>query len=206
MKIAKMVMLPIIIMTFLVVSFTLLPVQAEHIVFGDLDGDGVVSVSDAIIVLRSIVGLTNLTKKQEAAADVNQDGVINVADAITILRYIVGLVENLPTVEATEDTIEDIDSTTLGEKNALNSALDYLKYKSFSYSGLVEQLKFEGYTHEEAIYGVDNCGADWNEQAALKAQEYLDYSSYSRAGLIAQLEFEGFTRQQAEYGVEAVGY
>ena len=95
---------------------------------------------------------------------------------------------------------------TLGEKNAARKALDYLNYTSFSYSGLVEQLKFEGYSHEEAVYGVDNCGADWNEQAALKAQEYLDYSSFSRDGLIAQLEFEGFTRQQAEYGVQAVGY
>ncbi|NQT66979.1 MAG: Ltp family lipoprotein, partial [Actinobacteria bacterium] len=82
---------------------------------------------------------------------------------------------------------------------------DYLAYTPFSYSGLVEQLKFEGYTHEEAVYGVDKCGADWKEQAALKAEDYLDYSSFSRTGLIEQLEFEGFTREQAEYGVQAVG-
>ena len=95
---------------------------------------------------------------------------------------------------------------TLGEKNAAKKALDYLTYTSFSYSGLVEQLKFEGYTQEEAVYGVDRCGADWNKQAALKAKQYLDYTSFSRDGLIAQLEFEGFTPEQAEYGVQAVGY
>ena len=94
----------------------------------------------------------------------------------------------------------------MGEKNALRTALDYLNYTSFSYSGLVGQLEFEGYTHKEAVYGVDHCGADWNEQAALTAKGYLEYSSFSRDGLIAQLEFEGFTRQQAEYGVQAVGY
>ena len=71
---------------------------------------------------------------------------------------------------------------------------------------MVEQLEYEGFSHEQAVYGADNCGADWNEQAALMAQEYLDYSSFSRDGLIEQLEFEGFTRQQAEYGVQAVGY
>ena len=98
------------------------------------------------------------------------------------------------------------DEQTLGEKNALSSALDYLDIMAFSYSGLVEQLEFEGYTHEEAVYAADNCGADWNEQAALKAESYLDIMSFSREGLIDQLEFEGFTRQQAEYGVQAVGY
>lgn len=56
------------------------------------------------------------------------------------------------------------------------------------------------------MYGVDKCGADWNEQAALKAEDYLNYSSFSRTELIAQLEFEGFTQQQAEYGAQAVGY
>ena len=110
------------------------------------------------------------------------------------------------TVEEEPIVEEKPDEATLGEKNAAKKALDYLAYMPFSYSGLVDQLKFEGYTHEEAVYGVDRCGADWNEQAALKAQDYLNYSSFSRVELIAQLEFEGFTRQQAEYGVQAVGY
>lgn len=95
---------------------------------------------------------------------------------------------------------------TLGEKNALNSALDYLNYTAFSYSGLIKQLEYEGYTHEEAEYGVKNSGANWNEQAARSAKAYLDFTSFSRDGLIAQLEHEGFTRQQAEYGAQAVGY
>lgn len=101
---------------------------------------------------------------------------------------------------------EQSDKAVIGEKNALAKALSYLEYTSFSYSGLVKQLEFEGFTHQEAVYGVDNCGADWNEQAALKARSYLDYSAFSREGLINQLEFEGFTKEQAEYGVQAVGY
>ena len=77
---------------------------------------------------------------------------------------------------------------------------------AFSYAGLVEQLEYEGYTHDEAIYGVDHCGADWFEQAAKSAKEYLSYMSFSRSGLIEQLKFEGFTQDQAEYGVEQNGY
>jgi hypothetical protein len=114
------------------------------------------------------------------------------------------LKEEAPKTIETSPKVTDI--ATLGEKNAARSALDYLNFMAFSYSGLVEQLKFEGYTHEEAVYGVNKCGANWNEQAALKAEDYLETMSFSREGLIAQLEFEGFTRQQAEYGVQAVGY
>ena len=71
---------------------------------------------------------------------------------------------------------------------------------------MINQLEFEGFSTEEATYGADNCGADWNEQAAKKAQSYLEYTSFSRDGLIQQLEYEGFTREQAEYGVSAVGF
>ena len=95
-------------------------------------------------------------------------------------------------------------SATSGEKNALAKALQYLDYTAFSYSGLIEQLEFEGYSHSEAVYGADHCGADWYEQAAEKAQQYLDYSAFSRAELIDQLLFEGFTQAEAEYGVNKV--
>ena len=73
---------------------------------------------------------------------------------------------------------------------------------SFSYSGLIKQLEYEGFTSSEAQYGADNCGADWNMQAAKKAEEYLRYSSFSRSELIDQLVFEGFTQSQAEYGAD----
>lgn len=94
---------------------------------------------------------------------------------------------------------------TTAEKNALRSAKDYLNYSAFSYTGLIRQLEFEGYTTEQATYGADNCGADWFEQAVKSAKEYLDYSAFSRDGLIRQLEFEGFTHEQAVYGVDQNG-
>lgn len=95
---------------------------------------------------------------------------------------------------------------TLGQKNALDKAESYLNYSSFSHSGLITQLEFEGFSNEDATYATDNCGADWNEQAAAKAKSYLDYSSFSKSGLIEQLEFEGFTTEQAEHGATEVGY
>ena len=100
---------------------------------------------------------------------------------------------------------EEIDTTTLGEKNALKTAKSYLSYSSFSYDGLIHQLEYEGFTNAEAIYGADNCGADWNEQALKTAKSYLSHSSFSYSGLVHQLEYEKFTTEQAEYGVDNSG-
>lgn len=105
-----------------------------------------------------------------------------------------------------EEKTESEENLTMGQKNALKEAKSYLDYSSFSYSGLIEQLEYEGYSNEDATYAVDNCGADWNEQAAKTASDYLDYSSFSKDGLIEQLEYEGFTHEQAVYGAERNGY
>lgn len=97
-------------------------------------------------------------------------------------------------------------TTTTGEANALRTSKDYLAFTSFSYKGLIEQLEYEGFSHDEARYAADHCGADWFEQAVFKAADYLDLMAFSRTSLIEQLEFEGFTYEQAVYGVEHNGY
>ena len=98
------------------------------------------------------------------------------------------------------------DDMTLGQKNAIKSAQSYLGFMAFSASGLIDQLEYEGYSHEDAVFAVERCGADWNEQAAKAAKSYLDMMAFSRDSLIDQLIYEGFTAEQAEYGASAVGY
>ena len=105
-----------------------------------------------------------------------------------------------------EPASEPAEEETMGQKNALRSAKNYLSVMAFSHSGLIEQLEFEGYSTEDATYAADNCGADWNEQAAKAAQNYLNIMSFSKSGLIEQLEFEGYSHEQATYGAEANGY
>lgn len=116
--------------------------------------------------------------------------------------------ETEPEVETstqeTEDTPQKLEVTN-GMRNALKSAKNYLSIMPFSYSGLIGQLEYDQYTHEEAVYAADNCGADWNEQAAKKAKSYLELMSFSRGRLIDQLEYDGFTNEQAVYGVEQNG-
>jgi colicin import membrane protein len=94
---------------------------------------------------------------------------------------------------------------TVSQQNALRSAMSYIDYSAFSYSGLIGQLEFEGFSTEDATWGTDRANIDWNEQASKSASSYLDYSSFSRSGLVDQLVFEGFTPEQAEYGVGQTG-
>lgn len=102
-------------------------------------------------------------------------------------------------------TAEPTPEVSVENQNALRQAHSYLSFSAFSYSGLIEQLEYEGYSTEAATYAVDNCGADWFEQAAKQAQSYLDFSAFSYSGLIEQLEYEGYTTEQATSAVDNCG-
>lgn len=98
------------------------------------------------------------------------------------------------------------DGLSLGQRNAVNKAKQYLDLMGMSYKALVNQLIYEGFTESEAAYGASNCGADWNQQAARAAQNYLSIMSMSKSGLIEQLVYDGFTQEQAAYGAKAAGF
>ena len=106
-----------------------------------------------------------------------------------------------------EDSSDDSDpvSISTGKSNVFDRAKSYLQSSNFSYQGLIDQLVYEGYTESEAKAAVDNCGADWNEQALGKAKSYLRTSAFSYSGLKEQLEYEDFTDAQAQYGVDNCG-
>lgn len=95
---------------------------------------------------------------------------------------------------------------TMGQRNAIGSAKSYIEESGFSRSGLIGQLEYEGFSTDEATFGADNSGADWNEAAAESARSYLEDSFFSRQGLYDQLAYEGFLPSEIEYGLAAVGY
>lgn len=95
---------------------------------------------------------------------------------------------------------------SLEEKNAIQSAKNYLSFMAFSRSGLIGQLEFEGYSNKTAVAAVDSLSVNWNEQAKKSAETYLSIMPLSRKELIAQLIYEGFSESQAQYAAKAVGY
>ncbi|SDP18232.1 Ltp family lipoprotein [Halobacillus aidingensis] len=96
-------------------------------------------------------------------------------------------------------------NSTVSQKQAVAMAEQYLSFMAFSKSGLIDQLEFEGFSTEDATYGVENISVDWQEQAVTKAEEYLDFMAFSRQGLIDQLVFEGFSKEHAAYAASQVG-
>jgi uncharacterized repeat protein (TIGR02543 family) len=58
---------------------------------GDVDGNGSVTMVDALLAARAAVGITTLTGSAFQAADVNSDGIITMVDVLLIARIAVGI-------------------------------------------------------------------------------------------------------------------
>ena len=58
---------------------------------GDVNGNGEVEVGDAVLILRSVVGIEVLTPEQAGRADLDKNQLVQVTDAVAILRQVVGL-------------------------------------------------------------------------------------------------------------------
>lgn len=98
-------------------------------------------------------------------------------------------------------------AATIGQREALASAKDYLHSGHFSRKGLIAQLDSPygaDFSRADATWGVDHVHANWNAEAVGAARDYLKSGHFSRAALIEQLEspYGGqFTHAQAVYGV-----
>ena len=71
-------------------STVVAPVSVTPVVApGDVDGNGTVTMVDALLAARAAVGLTTLTDSQRLAADVDHDGFITMMDVLLIARMAV---------------------------------------------------------------------------------------------------------------------
>jgi hypothetical protein len=71
-----------------------------NVVFGDLNGDNQVTVSDLVILANIIAGNINPTPTQKTLGDVFQDGSgqITIQDLVTMANFLAGNIHNLPVV------------------------------------------------------------------------------------------------------------
>lgn len=60
-------------------------------VLGDADGDGLVTVADALLVMRYALGTAELSPEAVQLCDMDEDGSLTLADAVLILRTAAGL-------------------------------------------------------------------------------------------------------------------
>ncbi len=66
---------------------------------GDVNADGAINSTDALLVLQHSVNLIQLQGEEAKRADVNKDKMINSNDALSILRYSVGLITDFSEIK-----------------------------------------------------------------------------------------------------------
>jgi hypothetical protein len=145
------------------------------------------------------------TSKAGGDAHITQSNDDPRPETVTVTETVTEEVEVAPEPAPEQEAEQAEPAETAGQENARRTAESYIDFSAFSRSGLIDQLKYEGYSKSDATYAVDAIAVDWNEQAAKSAQSYLDMSGFSRSGLIEQLVYEGFTQAQATYGVNKAG-
>ena len=131
---------------------------AEAPLCGDADGDGEVSVIDATVIRRHLVGLLTLSDDQLKVADVTGDEV-DITDATMIQRWLVGITVSYPIGEPMEqdndskDTLVVVFSRTGNTKPLAQYAAAYLDADFF-------EIEAAGpYTDADIAYYTD-CRAD----------------------------------------------
>ena len=70
--------------------------QDEKTVYGDLNGDGTIGASDALEILKFVVGKVQFTQEQQVVADVSGSDGITAADALLVLKIVVGKIQQFP--------------------------------------------------------------------------------------------------------------
>ena len=68
----------------------------EVVLYGDLNGDGEINITDAGLLIQYCNGMRELTEEQLAAADLNDDGEASLADAALLVQYCNGLINSFP--------------------------------------------------------------------------------------------------------------
>ena len=71
-------------------------IKNPAVVYGDVTGEGEVTVDDALVVLQGAVGKIELNDAQKLAGDVDGEAGISVSDALVVLQKAVGKIESLP--------------------------------------------------------------------------------------------------------------
>ena len=62
---------------------------------GDVDGDGVITLKDALLALRAVAQLGTLTDEQKIRADVNSNGAVDIGDVLRIMQYVNGSIASI---------------------------------------------------------------------------------------------------------------
>ena len=85
---------------------------------GDINGDGVIDIKDAICIQKYLAGLIEIDDLFLVLSDINCDGIVNIADCTMLLKYI-----NDVDVVADSEKKEGISSNTVTSREGIEDTL-----------------------------------------------------------------------------------
>ena len=74
-------------------------VPAGVVLYGDVNLDGKVDISDAVLLNKTVAGTISLSESAQKNADCDGDGETGSNDAVVLLRFLVHLIQTLPSTE-----------------------------------------------------------------------------------------------------------
>lgn len=155
--------------------------QTEEPALGDVNQDGSITASDALLVLQSVVKLQTFDAQRTALADVNKDEKVTADDALRILMKVVKLI----------DDYADADKVLAGDGVAAPSvcgALHVSGTKLLDENGKSVQLKgvsthgiawFPDYINEECFRQLRR---EWKANVVRLAMYTAEYNGYCSGG------------------------
>lgn len=70
----------------------------SYLFYGDINADGKIDHSDAMLILKGSVKIIELDEEQRDRADVSGDNIVNSLDAILIMQYATGIIEQFAVI------------------------------------------------------------------------------------------------------------
>lgn len=138
-----------IISIFVIIALALSPAavsataQAVEFVLGDVNGDGIVSISDVTAIQRHLAQLELIPEEKLNAAMVNDGKTLTISDATTIQRKLAEMIDRFPVEEQTDEMKMFINSTSVTVEWEDNESVATLK----------EAVKANPITIQMSMYG-----------------------------------------------------
>ena len=127
--------------------------DAEDMLLGDVNGDGMVTVSDATAIQWHLAEMENIPEERMSCAMVSEDDEISISDATLVQMYVAEMIDRFPIENKKKDTLVVVFSRTGHTKPLAEYAADYLDADLFEIEAAVP------YTDADIAY-YTNCRAD----------------------------------------------
>lgn len=154
--------------------------------YGDVNQNGSVEITDATDVQKYLAKMVDLTEEQLALADVDNDKSITVVDATTIQKYLAKLIEDFPINERINDSLN----------------IDYSAFESREHTE-EEQLYLELFDPNSVV----NVEINISDAELQKIQDdYVKYEKMkSKSPIYRKADSVTFTVNGKQYTLEEVG-